>query len=87
VIGISSYHSHTIYNNKFILYNYDIGTFLMTCTIYIYNSIELNLSVRKLLPQFKYNQLENQNTCEAPHGECHGEVDGGICSLPEKNAA
>ena len=55
--------------------------------IYSYNSVELNLSVPKLLPQLKYDRHEKWNTCEVPHGECHGGVNGGISSLLEKITA
>ena len=53
----------------------------------IYNSVELNLSVRKLLPQLKCDRREKRHTFEEPHGECHGGVDGKRFSPPEKSAA
>ena len=51
------------------------------------NSVELNLSVRKLLLQLKCNRHEKRHTFEGTHGECHGGVDTRRFSPPEKSTA
>ena len=53
--------------------------------IYIYNSVELNLSVRKLLQQLKCDRHEKWNTIEVLHGECHGGVGGRLLPTREEH--
>ena len=54
--------------------------------IYIYNSVDLNLSVRKLLPQLACDRHETPGYYGVLHGGDHRRVHGSRFAAPEQSA-